>query len=54
MTYRKRYRCRNCGTEFEAELLTEEEVRELNRQGKRGGKVHCSNPKCNRTDVDPI
>lgn len=43
----KRFRCRNCGHCFAAEVFErgEAEARQL-----PGGPVHC--PNCNRTDVD--
>lgn len=49
MSFLQRYRCRNCGHEFEAEILTEEEVRELHKQNCEPGRVRC--PRCKRADV---
>jgi len=49
MPLRLRYRCNNCGEQFEATVLTADEVREAERRHETLGNVHC--PKCNRTDV---
>lgn len=43
------FQCLNCGHRFEAEILTEDEVRELERRQRRAGVVQC--PVCNRTDI---
>lgn len=45
---KKRYRCRNCGHQFQAEVFERGEA-----EAKRlpSGPVHC--PNCNRTDVYP-
>lgn len=45
-----RYRCRNCGEKFAAEVLTEDEVREARRRHQGTSSIHC--PKCNRTDLE--
>ncbi len=43
----KRFRCRNCGRRFEAQVFEQGES-----EAKRlpSGPVHC--PDCNRTDVE--
>lgn len=47
----RRYQCLNCGHRFTAEVLTREEVDELEREFRRAGPVRC--PECKRTDLRP-
>lgn len=49
MTRHVRFRCRNCGHRFEAEVLDEDEQREARRKGEPTSPIHC--PACKRTDI---
>lgn len=49
MTERVRFHCLNCGRDFEAEVLTKDEMKEYRRKFRQWGQVHC--PRCNHTDV---
>ena len=49
MTIRKRFRCRNCGKKFEAEILDEDEQRETRRRNQPTSPIQC--PECCRTDI---
>lgn len=49
MTERVRYRCRNCGHRFEAEVLDERERREARSREIPTSPIQC--PECHRTDV---
>ncbi|MBI1210014.1 MAG: zinc ribbon domain-containing protein [Alphaproteobacteria bacterium] len=48
MSARKRFRCLSCGKRFEAEVLSEDEVRAARLRGEPLGPIHC--PECNRTN----
>ena len=50
MTEQVRYRCKNCGHRFEAEVLTEQECREAKRRDQPVSPVQC--PQCRRTDIE--
>lgn len=45
----KKYRCRNCGEQFEIDVLNVEERREAERRHTPLVAIAC--PKCNRRDV---
>jgi transposase-like protein len=47
-----RYHCRNCGNDFDIEVLTQEERRRADEEGRPVYKIGC--PRCKRTDVDPL
>lgn len=47
----RRYRCNNCGNRFQVEILSVEERRDAEREGRPLSAVHC--PECHRTDVRP-
>jgi len=49
MTEKVRFRCKNCGHRFEAEILTESEKQEARNRNQPTSPIHC--PECNRTDV---
>jgi rubredoxin len=49
MTRLVRFRCKNCGHRFEAEVLDENEKREARRVRRQTYLIHC--PKCYRTDI---
>ena len=49
MTRKVRYRCRNCGYRFEAEILDDREREEAERTNQQVYAVQC--PKCYRSDV---
>lgn len=46
MAERRKYRCRNCGFRFEADVLTEREERESRRRKEPVSPVAC--PRCFR------
>lgn len=50
MSSLRRYRCLNCGNEFEVEVLSPHEAEERRRRNEPVGQVHC--PRCNRTDLE--
>ncbi len=49
MPERARFRCKNCGHRFEADVLDEAERREARREDRPTSAVHC--PECRRTDI---
>lgn len=44
-----RFRCNNCGYQFEAEVLDNDEREKAREEGQPIGPLHC--PKCHRTDI---
>jgi DNA-directed RNA polymerase subunit RPC12/RpoP len=53
MSEMKRYRCNNCGHRFEVEVLSMDERREAEREGRPLSAIRCPQPNCGRTDVRP-
>lgn len=50
MPYSERYRCLNCGSRFEVELLTREEAEEARRRNQPTYPIAC--PDCRRASVE--
>ena len=51
MTELRRFRCLSCGRRFEAEVLTDAEKNDAERDARPLSRVRC--PDCNREEVRP-
>ena len=51
MTIKKRYRCLRCKTLFELELLTDDEIREYDRDNRPRSRPRCTNLECQSPDI---
>jgi predicted nucleic-acid-binding Zn-ribbon protein len=49
MSKRIHFHCNNCGYDFYAEVLTEEEITEYIKARKPRGQIHC--PKCRSANL---
>lgn len=52
MTEKARYQCKNCGQQFEVQILTERERQEANRENRPVVGVQC--PKCRNQNLQRV
>lgn len=51
MPHTERFKCRNCGNEFDLEVYSPDEAQKARDRGENVGPVRCPNPECGRTDL---
>ena len=52
MAYLQKYKCRNCGHDFETTVLTADEVQDRKWRHEPVGSVRC--PNCKRGDLNRV